>query len=414
MGSARPDRRGRPEELPMPTTDHPHFPFPAPDPLVPPPAYARLRAQAPVAKVTLPSGDPAWLITRHADVKKVLADRRFSRAAITAPGAPRVLPIARGSKSLFVLDPPEHTRLRRLVSQAFSARTITALRPELTKLTGRLLDDLSAAGPPGDLMSGLAVPLPIMVICRLLGVPYEDVGKFREWTDGMLDFQGRPPEAVVAARDRLAAYLAELIADKRVRPGDDLLTELVDARDEDDSLSDEELLAFGYTLLGAGYHATTATLAHAVLLLLRSRERYEWLCAEPAAIPGAVQELLRCAQAGGGVGALRIAVEDVDVAGVRIRAGEAVLPSINAANFDEAVFPAAGELDLTRTENPHVTFGYGIHHCIGAQLGRAELEVALGALVARFPGLRLAVPADRVTFGEGAAFRRPAELPLTW
>ncbi|MEV0625229.1 cytochrome P450 [Nonomuraea wenchangensis] len=391
------------------------FPFTPADPLEPPQEYAELRRDEPVARVRLPSGDLAWLVSRYESVRQVLADdARFSREAITAPGAPRVLPIAEGSKSIFVMDPPEHTRLRRLVSKAFTARRVEALRPRIQQITDDLLGAMVKSGPPADLMSGLAQPLPITVICELLGVPYADVGRFRQWTDLMLSFDRAMQDQVRQARERLNDYLTALIEAKRSEPADDVLTVLIEARDEGDRLSQEELLAFGYTLLGAGYHATTASIAHAVLTLLREEDELRLLRSGDRPPLAAVDELLRRSQAGGGIGALRIATEDVRLDGVLIRAGEAVLPMINSANRDETVFADADGLRLDRRPNPHLSFGHGIHHCLGAQLGRLELEIALGSLLRDLPGLRLAVPESGLRWNRGTAFSRPAELPLTW
>jgi cytochrome P450 len=392
----------------------PAFPFAAADPLEPPAEYAKLLVHEPVAHITLPSGDTAWLITRYSDVRMVLSDQRFSREAITAPGAPRLLPIAAGSKSIFVMDPPEHTRLRRLINKAFSPRRIESLRPRILQISTSLLDAMVAAGPPGDLIAGFAQPLPITVICELLGVPYEDVPTFTAWTDVMLSFGTRAREAVIEARDKLSAYLTRLIAAKRHEDGEDLLHSLTEAHEGQDRLTEEELLAFGYTLLGAGYHATAAEIVHAVLILLRHPHEMESLRKEPARLPAAAEELLRRSQAGGGLGALRIATEDVEIGGQLIRAGEAVLPSINAANCDGSVFAVPDGLDLERSPNPHLAFGYGIHHCVGAQLGRAELQIALGELLRRFPRLRLAAGEDTLEWSEGVAFRRPRELMVTW
>lgn len=392
----------------------PAFPFPAPDVLEPPPLYAKLRQEAPVCQVTLPTGDLAWLVTRYEDVRSILADARFSREAITAPGAPRVLPIARGSKSIFVMDPPDHTRLRRLIGKAFAPRRIEQLRPRIEAVTSELVDTMLAAGPPADLIAGLAQPLPIIVICELLGVPYDDVPRFRAWTDLMLSFDNTAQDAIMEARQKLSEYLTELIATKQRDPADDLLTALIQAREENDSLTEEELLAFGYTLLGAGYHATTAEIVHAVLVLLRNPGQLARLREDQSLLPTAVDELLRRSQAGGGLGALRIATQDVRLGEVTVRAGDAVLPMIPAANRDESIFAHADEVDLGRRPNPHVAFGYGIHHCVGAQLGRIELQVALAALLTRMPGLQLAVPEDSLTWHLRVAFRRPAELPITW
>lgn len=398
----------------MPADPAPSFPFRAADPVLPPAEYRKLTAERPVCQVTLPTGDLAWLLLRHEDVRNVLADVRFSREAITAPGAPRFLPIARDSRSIFVMDPPEHSRLRKLVSKAFSPRRIEALRPRIEELANGFLDTMAESGPPGDLIAGFAQPLPITVICEMLGVPLADVEQFRAWTDIMLGFAPDRKDEVLAAKDSLSAYLIELIKDKRRHPTEDLLMVLISAQDGGDRLSEEELVAFGYTLLGAGYHATTASIVHALLTLLRNPAQLDGLRRDPGLLPGAVEELLRLSQAGGGIGALRIATENVRIGDVVIRAGDAVLPSINAANRDESVFPEPDEVRLSRPRNPHVAFGYGIHHCLGAQLGRTELEVALGSLLARFPDLRLAVAEDELTWSVGLAFSRPDELPLAW
>ncbi|WP_410663294.1 cytochrome P450 [Amycolatopsis sp. lyj-84] len=392
----------------------PSFPFRAADPVLPPAEYRKLRAERPVCRVTLPTGDLAWLLLRHEDVRNVLADARFSREAITAPGAPRILPIARGSRSIFVMDPPEHSRLRKLVSRAFSPRRIEALRPRIEDLTNGFLDTMADSGPPADLVASLAQPLPITVICEMLGVPLADVGQFRAWTDIMLGFTPDRQAEVLAAKDNLSDYLSELIKEKRRHPTEDLLMVLISAQDEGDRLSEEELVAFGYTLLGAGYHATTASIVHSLLTLLRNPARLDELRRDPALLPGAVEELLRLSQAGGGIGALRIATEDVRIGDVVIQAGEAVLPSINAANRDDSVFPDPDEVRLSRPRNPHVAFGHGIHHCLGAQLGRIELEVTLGSLLERFPDVRLAVTEDELGWSKGLAFSRPDELPLAW
>ncbi len=389
----------------------PVFPFPTSDPLEPPPEYAKL---APVTRATLPSGDPVWLVARHSDVRRLLSDQRFSREAITAPGAPRLLPIAQGSKSIFVMDPPEHTRLRGLVSKAFAPRRIEALRGRVQAIADGLVDDMIDAGPPADLIAGFAQPLPITVICELLGVPFQDVARFREWTDLMLSFDPASRDQVIEARNRLAEYLLALIAEKRRQGGEDLLTVLVHAHTDDDRLTEEELLAFGYTLLGAGYHATTTEIVHSVLHLLRAPDALDALRKDPESLPTAVEELLRISQAGGGLGALRIATEDVRVGEVTIRAGEAVLPLINAANRDPEAFPDPDRMDLHRSPNQHVAFGHGIHHCLGAQLGRMELQVALGTLLRRMPELRLAVDERDLVWNSGVAFKRPDTLPISW
>ncbi|GAA3882142.1 cytochrome P450 [Saccharothrix violaceirubra] len=389
------------------------FPFRGDHPTAPPPEYAKLREHGP-ARATLPNGHRVWLITRHDDVRAVFADPRFSRAAITAPDAPKLLPVSTGSKSLFVLDPPEHTRVRKLVAAAFTTRRLEHLRPRVAELADGMADRLVAEGPGADLIAHLAEPLPITVICELLGVPSQDRTVFRDWTEIMLSFTAHTPAEIGAAVRSLRGYLSALVEAKREEPDDGLLTVLIRARDEDDLLSTDELLSFGQTMLVAGYHATAAEIVHAVLNLAARPDEVERLRQDPASIPTAVEELLRYSQAGGGVGPVRIATEDVDVGGVRIAAGDAVLPSINAANRDELVFTDAEELDLTRAHNPHVAFGHGIHHCLGAHLGRVELQVVLETLLRRLGAFRPALPAEDLVWRTGTAFARPQTLPLTW
>jgi cytochrome P450 len=389
------------------------FPFTAPTPIDVPAEFARLRAEQPVARVLTPSGHPAWLLTRYADVRRVLSSQEFSREATTAPGAPRIFPVAAGSKSIFVMDPPEHTRLRRLVSRPFSPTTMASLAVDVERRVGRLLDGLAAAGSGADVVTHLAKPLPIAVICALLGVPEGDVARFGAWTDTMLDFGAGARERVVAARDQLSAYLAELVAAKRTDPRPDVLTELVTAHDEQERLSTEELIAFGYTLLGAGYHATAAQIVYGLLALLRAPDQAQLLRTDPGITETAVAELLRVSQTGG-LGSIRIATVDVELSGTRVRAGEAVLPSLNAANRDPAVFADPDRLDLRRSPNRHLAFGHGIHNCLGAQLGRLELGAALTGLLRRFPDLALGCSEGELRWRQGAAFRLPETLPVTW
>ncbi|WP_116198871.1 cytochrome P450 [Amycolatopsis circi] len=390
------------------------FPFAAEHPLRPPAEYARLRAERPVAKATLANGHSVWLVTKHADVRRVLADPRFSREAITRPDAPRLLPVAAGSKSIFVMDPPEHTRLRKLVSRVFTTRQLENLRPRVAELAGEMVARMRAEGPGADLIAHLAQPLPITVICEMLGVPQEDHDLFRGWTDVMLSVSASSMDVVRDAAGKLRQYLNDLIESKQRNPADDLLTMLVAARDEGDSLSTEELLAFGETMLMAGYHATTSEIAHGVLTLTERPGAVRRLAENRAELPAAVDELLRYSQAGGGVGPIRIALEDMEIGGVAIKAGDAVLPCINSANRDETVFAAADELDLGRETNPHLAFGHGIHHCLGAHLGRVELTVALETLLETLGEFRLSTAHEELEWKANRAFTRPEILPLSW
>ncbi len=390
------------------------FPFHSSHPIEPPHEHAVLRATRPVAKAILPDGQPVWIVTRYEDVRKVLADPRLSRQAITAPDAPKLFPVVAGSKAIFVADPPEHTRLRKLVAKVFTTRQIEQLRPRVEELTEQMIGELLAEGPPADLMVHVAEPLPITVICELLGVPQQDRPLFRGWTDVMLSFMAHPVEEVLAAATKLRAYLAELVAAKQQQPADDLLTMLITARDEDDSLSTEELLTFGQAMLVAGYHTTAATIAHTVLNLVSRPGQIAELVAHPELLPVATEEMLRFSQAGSGLGTVRIATEEIELGGVTIRPGEVVLPCINSANHDENVFDQPEQLELARKHNPHLAFGHGIHHCLGAHLGRVELQVVLGRLLHHLGEFDLAVAADELSWRTGTAFSRPHTLPLRW
>jgi len=398
------------------TAAPPAIPFPNPDPAQPPPAYGELRAHGPIARVTLPTGDEAWVAYSYEAVRAIAVDNRFSKYAVTQPGAPRLLPIAKGSQSMVTMDPPEHTRLRKLVSREFTPRRIAGMRPRIEEVTEALLTAAESAGTSADLVAALALPLPITVICELLGVPVAEQEQFRDWGDRFMTVAGpgRDPEDGPRAAGALFGYLGQLVARKRQEPGDDLLTALLRAHDEDDRLSGEELLAFGVTLLVAGYHTTASSIAHAFFHLLAAPERYAKLVANPDLVPGAVEELLRYSQVGGGFGSMRIALEDTEVCGVTIAKGEAVVPAFAVANRDPAAFDDPDVLDLSRPSGAHLAFGAGIHFCLGAQLARTEMEVLLTAVLRRWPNLRLTADAESLEWVTRVAFPRPAALPATW
>jgi cytochrome P450 len=392
----------------------PAFPFSAGSPLDLPVEFGQLRAEGPLARVTMPSGDRAWLVTRYEDVRAVFADPRFSRAAASVPTAPKLSPrFLLRSDSILSKDPPDHTRLRRLVAGAFTARRVDRLRLHIQQITDRLLDDLAQAGPPADLVAHLALPLPVTVICELLGVPYADRDRFRAWTEALLNIN-LPLADAHAARAALDDYMAGLIADRRAHPSDDLLGALTAARDEEDKLSETELVSFGTTLLIAGHETTANQIATFTLLLLRHPGELKRLRESPELIASAVEELLRFTPLGVGTGLLRVATTDVELDGVVVRAGEPVLASITSANHDPAVFGDPDELDITRADNPHLAFGPGIHHCLGAQLARAELQIALGSLLQRFPRLALAVDEDEVDWRPRLGLRGPSAVPVSW
>ncbi len=395
------------------------FPFPGSSYRGPAPEYARLRAEEPVARVRTAGGVDAWLVTRYADVRAALADPRLSRAKATGPGAPKVGGSMHTTPEMIIsMDAEEHARLRKLVAGAFTVRRIAAMRGQVQRVADELLDDMAARGGPVNLVEQLTVPLPLTVIGELLGVPTADLRSFEKWARAFATVDDRSGgEESLYGLAKLSEYIVGLIAQKRAEPAQDMLSELIAARDEGDRLSEEELVTFGFTLIGAGFDTTANQLANSVLALLVDHpEQWRRLVEDPARIPAAVEELLRHVNlfATDTSGFPRVAAEDMEIGGVKIAAGEAVLLSLASANRDEEVFPEADRLDLDRTPNPHISFGHGIHYCLGKQLGRMEMEIAVEGLVRRFPDLRLAVDEGELPWHEGEINHTLTSLPVTW
>ncbi|MFF2807716.1 cytochrome P450 [Streptomyces sp. NPDC058000] len=389
------------------------YPFTRPSATQVPPLYAELAEREPVCPARFPSGDEGYVVSRYEDVRTVLGDPRFSRAATVAPGAPRLTTVAFEQGGLFTMDPPEHTRLRSLVAREFTPRRVAALAPRIAELTGALLDAMARHGGPVDVLEALAQPLPVAVICELLGVPPADRADFRDWSEAVLSITALDREEALARRAALLEYLGSLVAAKRAEPGDDLLSALVAARDERGRLSERELLTMVLTLLVAGYETTASVLGTAVFTLLRHPGALAALRSAPDQLDATVEELLRVNPIGDG-GPLRVTLEDVELAGCPIPAGSAVIAAVCAANRDPARFPDPAAYRPDRRDGAHLAFGHGPHFCLGAPLARAELRIALGALAARFPDLRLAVPEDRVRMRSGLMLNRLEALPVAW
>ncbi|WP_326438176.1 cytochrome P450 [Streptomyces sp. H27-D2] len=361
----------------------------------------------------------AWLISRYADVRAAMADPRLSRAQACGPDAPRVGGTMHTTPEMIIsMDAPEHARLRKLVAGAFTSRRVELMRPRVQQVVDELLDEMEEKGAPSDLVPQLALPLPLTVIGELLGVPPEDLRKFEVWARAFATVDDRAGgEESLNGLARLSEYIVGLIADKRAEPTDDMLSALIQARDDDDRLSEPELVTFGFTLIGAGFDTTANQLANSLLALVaHHRDQWQLLAEDPSRIPTAVEELLRHVNlfATDTSGFPRIAAEDMEIAGVKIAAGDAVLISLASANRDETVFPDPDRLDLARTPNPHISFGHGIHYCLGKQLGRMEMEIALEGLVRRFPDLRLAVPEGELPWHAGEINHTVTSLPVTW
>jgi cytochrome P450 len=397
-----------------PTSTARVYPFREPAALALEPEYAHLRDHEPLSRITLPHGGDAWLVVRHADVRTVLTDPRFSRAALLDQDVPRTSPRRLTDPTLHTMDPPEHNRLRRLVAGAFSPRQIDRLAAHAQRVTDDLLDRLEDLGPPADLVAGLALPLPIAVICEMLGVPLADRDRFTAWIDVALATTAFTPEEIHEAFANLKDYLRDLVAARRREPADDLLGALVDARDKEGRLSEDELVVLGVTLLYAGLETTSNHIGNYVYLLLTNPDQLTALRADPALLDRAIEELLRFTPTVTSAGFTRIATEDVELGGVVVRAGEAVMVHLDVANRDEEVFACPERLDITRKPNPHLAFGFGPHFCVATQLAKAELRVALGSLLRRFPGLRLAVAAEELPWRQGRMVRGLDRLPVTW
>lgn len=378
------------------------------------PQYAELRNTPGLVRVQLPYGDPCWLVTRYQEARFVLGDSRFSRAAAVGPHVPRIRPQEPTGGGILQMDPPEHSRVRRVAAKAFTARRVEQLRPRAREVVHELLDAMIQHGSPADIVEHLGLPLPVMVICELLGVPYEDRTRFRVWSDAFLSTTALAPDQVARYAEEFFEYMAGLIAQRRAEPADDLLTDMIRARDEEGRISEEELVSLAVGVLVAGHETTATQLPNFIYVLDRHRDQWDLLCQQPDLVLRAVEELMRWIPLGVGAAFPRYATEDVEVGGVVIRAGEAVLVSIAAANRDERVFEQAEKLDVTREGNSHIGFGHGAHHCLGAQLARMELQEGLRALVTRLPQLRVAADETELAWKTGMLVRGFIALPVTW
>ncbi|MEU9499647.1 cytochrome P450 [Streptomyces sp. NPDC048196] len=400
---------------------------PAPLPVEPPrgcpfdsPAeFGVLRATRPISKVGLPDGSWAWLVTRYADIRAVLGDLRFS-SDTTVHGYPRSGMTGGGStqnRGFIRRDPPEHTRLRRMVTREFMVKRVEALRPEIQRLTDELCDAMERAEGREeggvDLVEALALPVPSLVISLLLGVPYDDHGIFQRLTGTLLS-RTVTDDAREAARTELRDYLDRLVTAKEADPGDDILGRLIVEQQRTGEISHDEAAAFAALLLIAGHETTANMIGLSALTLMRDPETAERLRQDPGLMRGAVEELLRFHSIIRN-GPRRVATEDVEIDGHLIRAGEGVVVAVPSGNRDETVFPEPGRLDIARPNaQHHVAFGYGIHQCLGQALARVELQVVLGTLLRRFPTMRPAIPVEEIPFRTDMSIYGCHALPVTW
>ncbi|MEU2390281.1 cytochrome P450 [Streptomyces sp. NPDC007369] len=384
----------------LPTERGPGCPFD------PPAELTEARSHGPISRYTHPGGQPGWLITGYDLVRSVLADPRFSSRKELMNVADFELPPAPPGEFL-LMDEPQHSRYRKPLVGKFTARRMRLLTERVEQITTECLDAMEKAGPSADLVTAFAKPIPTIIICELLGVPYEDRGSFQEQIDKFMG-GATSDEELIAAYTATQEYLAQLVAAKRANPTDDVLSELTDS-----DLTDEELKGIGLILLAAGFDTTANMLSLGTFALLQNPAQLAALRADPALIDQAVEELLRYLSVAKTL--MRTALEDVEVGGQTIAAGTTVVLSYHMANHDPERFTDPHVLDLHRQDGGHLAFGHGIHLCLGHQLARIEMRVAFAALLDRFPTLRLAVPAEEVGLRpETADIYGVTSLPVTW
>lgn len=377
------------------------------------PEYVRLREECPVVRVAMPFGGEAWLVTRYAHVRQALLDPRFSMNAAADWDVPRAAPRPADSFGLMGSPPEQHARLRKLLAMAFTARRVEQMRPHVEQIAGQLVEDMVAGGSPANFVDCLALPLPITVICQMLGVPAADHHVFGRFSDALVSTDRFTEEEVDAAVEGFTGYLRDIVGQRRERPEDDLASAFTRLHD-DGSLTEAELHMLIGGLLVGGYETTANELVAQVLTLLADRSRYERLVAQPELIPSAVEELLRWVPLWESVSTSRVATEDVELGGVTIRKGDAVVYSLNSANRDPQKFPDADLVVLDREHNAHLAFNLGPHYCVGAPLARLELQCALAALIHRLPGLRLVVDPKDVVWRGGMLLRGTDSLMVAW
>lgn len=380
--------------------------------------YERLRRKGPVHAAVMPDGLRVWMVTRYVDARAALASPLLSKDSGRASplhdrqALERRTPRARFAEALNAhmlnMDPPDHTRLRKLVGKAFTVRRVELLRQRIEEITKDLLDELDGRDE-AELLGAFAFPLPLTVICELFGVPEADRARFRSWSN--IIARHSYTDAARDASFSVAELLFGLVARKRRHPEDDLLTALVQASDDDDRLDEVEVVSMAFLLLSAGHETTAHLIGNSVLTLLSYPDQLAALRADSALLPKAIEELLRY-QGPGGTTTLRFTTAPVSLGEVEIPEGEFVVIALESANRDQARFHDADRLDIGREPNGHLAFGHGIHHCLGAPLARLEGQIAIGRLLERFPGLALAVDPQHLKWRDNMLFRGMETLPV--
>jgi cytochrome P450 len=387
-------------------------------PMHPPAAYARLRVEEPISKVTLWDGSTAWIITRHREVRQALGDDRFS-AVVYRPDFPKLSPTkdalyAHEPPTFFRMDPPEHGVYRSMLAGQFAFGATNAFRPRIQAIVDGLIDDMLAKGPPVDFIKAFASPLPSIVITEMLGVPYEDHAYFEQRTQARLDIRSKQETVLQAGREMLA-YLDRLLTQREQDPGqgEDMLSRLVIEQIRPGHLTHEQAVPMAELMLRGGHETTASQIAMGLLTLFQHPDQLRLVQDDRSLVKTAVEEMLRFNTIVQFVGA-RVALADVEIGGQLIRKGEGIYALISSANRDDTRFPEPDRFDVTRKMNPHLSFGFGTHGCIGQLLARAELQIAFTSLLQRLPGLALAIPLDEVGYKSEFFVYGPHSLPITW
>ncbi|KII00194.1 cytochrome P450 [Streptomonospora alba] len=399
-----------------PDTSVPEYPMARSEgcPFDPPPGLYDLQRSGPLERVRLWDGTAPWLVTRYADQRALLADPRVS-ADVTRPGypSPSAVPEDGNRVGFILMDDPEHARLRRMVTAPFTVKRVAAMRPAVQRIVDGLIEDMLAGPKPADLVEAFALPVPSLVICELLGVPYSDHDFFQSESRTVIKRDATPEDRGAALR-RLGEYLHGLVGRKLAAPQDDLLSGLAE-RVQAEELTRQEAAQIGVLLLIAGHETTANMIALGTLTLLEHPDQLARLRDEddPALVFRAVEELLRYLNITHN-GRRRVALEDIEVAGQVVRAGEGLILPNDIANRDEEAFPDPDRLDLDRDARHHVAFGFGVHQCLGQSLARMELSVVYSTLYRRIPTLRLAEDVQRLPFKHDGSVYGVHELPVTW
>ncbi|TCC60511.1 cytochrome P450 [Kribbella pittospori] len=375
--------------------------------------FAELAAKGSLTQLMLFTGVPVWLVTGYAETRALLAHPDVVRSPMDGPHRDQITTelVNATEQHMLVVNPPDHTRLRKLVTAAFTRRRIEGLEPRIREIAAGLLDEMAAAGDGVDLVDAYSYPLPITVICELIGIPMRDREEFRRWSSVAVNATVHTPDEYIEAAGAMVGFIRGLIEEKREAPADDLLSALIEARDGSDRLTEDELTSMIFLLLAAGHETTVNLITNGVHALLQHPDQLALLKAEPERLPAAVEEILRYD------GPLQAAIPyvaqaPIDIGGSRIDAGEVIVFALLPANRDGRKTDRPDELDITRPENAHLAFGHGIHHCLGAPLARLEGRIALGMLFDRFPDLRLAAPEQDPDRAASLLMNGIRELPV--